>query len=117
MRFSVQAESPVLEEPVHGPRHAWIKQEDLGVLAAGRGLPGASFGVTIATPQGEKEASGAGIRPLHGTLGAVGMEPTAWLYLCGPRTESASASASDGSVAWEKSGTRVVVSMVLSWSP
>lgn len=33
----VWAETPVLEELVRGPRHAWIKQEDLGVLAAGQG--------------------------------------------------------------------------------
>lgn len=60
---SVQAETPVPEVLVPGPRHAWIKQEDLGVLAAGWGLPGASFRVTVTTPQGEKEASGAGLGP------------------------------------------------------
>lgn len=113
----VWAETPVLEELVRGPRHAWIKQEDLGVLAAGQGLPGALFGVTAAIPQGEKEASRAGVRP--------GASAPAWhLRGCGdgthslavpPRTESASAT--DGSVAWEESGTRVVVSAVLSQAP
>lgn len=113
----VWAETPVLEELVRGPRHAWIKQEDLIVLAAGQGLPGALFGVTAAIPQGEKEASRAGVRP--------GASAPAWhLRGCGdgthslavpPRTESTSAT--DGSVAWEESGTRVVVSAVLSQSP
>lgn len=62
-----------------------------------------------------EQASGPGPLPLHGILGAVGMELTAWLDLCGPRTESASAT--DGSVAWRKSGARVVVSTAPSSSP
>lgn len=59
----VQAETPVPEELVQGPRRAWIKQEDLGVLAAGRGLQGPRSGSPLQRPQGEKEASGAGVRP------------------------------------------------------